>query len=55
MMWFLSEADHVPTPNVRSDIWDRVEFYGIRMFLARRLKITFTSNLNSLTAKSVLA
>ncbi len=35
----------VPTPNVRLDIWDRVEFYLMHMFLARGLKITFTSNL----------
>jgi hypothetical protein len=35
----------VPTPNVRSDIWDRVESYAIQMFLARRQKITFTSYL----------
>ncbi len=35
----------VPTPNVHSDIWDRVESYAIHTFLARRQKITFTSNL----------
>jgi hypothetical protein len=35
----------VPTPNVHSDIWDRVESYAINMFLACRQKITFTSNL----------
>jgi hypothetical protein len=35
----------VPTPNVHSDIWDRVESYTIHMFLACRQKITFTSNL----------
>ncbi len=35
----------VPTPNVHSDIWDCVESYAIHMFLARRQKITFTSNL----------
>ncbi len=35
----------VPTPNVRSDIWARVESYAIHMFLACRVKITFTSNL----------
>jgi hypothetical protein len=42
-MWFLSGVGHVPTPNVHSDIWDRVESYGICMLLACRLKITFTS------------
>ena len=35
----------VPTPNVRSDVWDLVESYAMHMFLARGLKITFTSNL----------
>ncbi len=35
----------MPTPNVCSDIWDCVETYAIHMFLASRLKITFTSNL----------
>jgi hypothetical protein len=34
----------VPTPKICSDIWDRVESYAIPLFLARRLKITFTSN-----------
>ncbi len=45
-MWFLSGIGNVPTPNVRSDIWDRVESYVIRMLLACRLMITIpTSNL----------
>ncbi len=35
----------MPTPNVHSDVWDLVESYAIHMFLARRQKITFTSNL----------
>jgi hypothetical protein len=35
----------VPTPKICSDIWDCVESYAIHMFLARRLKITFASNL----------
>ncbi len=35
----------VPTLKIRSDMWDRVESYAIHMFLAYRLKITFTSNL----------
>ncbi len=35
----------VPTLNARVDTWDRVESYRIHMFLAHRLKITFTSNL----------
>jgi hypothetical protein len=55
MIWFLSGVGNVPTPlsgvgnvptlNVRSDVWDLVESYTIRMLLACRLKITFTSNL----------
>ncbi len=45
MMWFFSGVGHVPTPNVRSDIWDRVESYVIHMLLARRLKIIFTPSL----------
>ncbi len=35
----------VPTPNVCLIVRDPVEFYVIHMFLACRLKITFTSNL----------
>jgi hypothetical protein len=35
----------MPTPNVRSDIWDCVESYAIHMLLTCRLKITLTSNL----------
>jgi hypothetical protein len=35
----------VPTQNVHSDLWDHEESYAIRMLLARRLKITFTSSL----------
>jgi hypothetical protein len=41
----LSGVGYVPTPNVHSDVWDRVEFYTICMLLACRLKITFTFNL----------
>jgi hypothetical protein len=44
-MWFLSGVGHVPTPNVCSDIWDWVESYVTCMLIARRLKITYTSNL----------
>jgi hypothetical protein len=44
-MWFLSEAGHVPTPNVCSDTWEPVESSVIHMLVACRLKITFTSNL----------
>ncbi len=44
----------VPTPNVRLDIWDPVESYVIHMFLARRLKITFTSNLKLIISFLVL-
>ncbi len=35
----------VSTSNTHSEIWDGVESYAIHMFLACRLKITFTSNL----------
>jgi hypothetical protein len=35
----------VPTPNIRLDIWDRVESYAIHMLHACRLKITFKWNL----------
>ncbi len=35
----LSGVGYVPTPNVRLDIWDHVESYAIRMFLAHRLKL----------------
>jgi hypothetical protein len=34
----------VPTPKIRLDVWDCVESFGIPMFLACRLKITYTSN-----------
>ncbi len=44
----------MPTPNVRLDIWDHVESYGILMFLACRLKITFTSNLKHIISFLVL-
>ncbi len=43
-MWPLLQLACVPTPKILSDIWDRVESYAIPMFLAHRLKITFTSN-----------
>ena len=41
---FLLSLICVPTPKICSDIWYHVESYAISMFLARRLKITFTSN-----------
>ncbi len=44
----LSGIGYVPTPDVRSDIWDCVESYAIRMFLAHRLKFIPTFSLNSL-------
>jgi hypothetical protein len=44
----------VPTPNVHSDVWDHVESYAIHMFLACRLKITFTSNLKLIISFLVL-
>ncbi len=37
----LSDVGYVPTPNVHSDVWDRVESYTVYMLLACRLKITF--------------
>jgi hypothetical protein len=44
-MWSLSGIGNVPTLNKCSDVWDRVESYGIHMLLTCRLKITFTSSL----------
>ncbi len=44
----------VPTPKICSDIWDCVESYVVHMFLAHRLKITFTSNLELIISFSVL-
>jgi hypothetical protein len=45
MIWILSGVGYVPTPNVHSDVWDRVESYTIYILLAYRLKITFTFSL----------
>jgi hypothetical protein len=53
-MWFLLGVGHVPTPNVHSDVWDYVGSYTICMLLARRLKITFTSNLKLIISFLVL-
>ncbi len=53
-MWFLSGVGHVPTPNVRLDIWDHVESYVICMLLTHMLKIAFTSNLNLIISFLVL-
>ncbi len=41
----LSGIGYVPTLNMHSDVWDRVESYTIYMLLACRLKITFTFSL----------
>ncbi len=41
----LSGIGYVPSPNVHLDVWNRIEFYTIYMFLACRLKITFTFSL----------
>jgi hypothetical protein len=41
----LSGIGYVPTLNVHSDVWARVESYSIHMLLACRLKITFTLSL----------
>ncbi len=53
-MRFFSGIGNVPTPNVCSDIWDCVESYAIRMLLACRLKITFTSSLKLIISFLVL-
>ena len=53
-MWFLSGVGNVPTPNVRLDVWDPVESYEIHMFLACRLKIIPTSNLELIISFLVL-
>jgi hypothetical protein len=54
MMWFLSGIGDVLTPNVCSDIWDRVESYATHMLLAHRLKIIPTSNLKLIISFLVL-
>jgi hypothetical protein len=54
MMWFLSGIGEMPTPNVRSDVWNRVESYRILMLLACRLKIIPTSNLKLIISFLVL-
>ncbi len=46
----LSGVGYVPTPNVHSDVWNRVESYTIHMLLACRLKITFTFSLKLIIA-----
>jgi hypothetical protein len=40
-----SGVSNVPTPNVRSNVWDHVESYTICMLLAYRLKIISSPNL----------
>ncbi len=44
----------MPTPKIHLDTWDHVESYAIHMFLARRPKITFTSNLKLIISFLVL-
>ena len=46
----------VPTPNVHSDVWDRIESYMIRMLLTCRLKIKIIpiSNLKLINSFLVL-
>jgi hypothetical protein len=44
----------VPTPSVGLDVWDHVESYVIHMFLACRLRISFTSNLKLIISFLVL-
>ena len=41
----LSDVGKMPTPIVRSDVWDRVESYAMCMLLTSRLKIILSSNL----------
>ncbi len=53
-MWFFSDVGNVPTLNVRSGIWDRVESYAMHMVLTRRLKIIPTSNLKLIISSLVL-
>jgi hypothetical protein len=48
----LSSVGYVPTPNVHSDVWDRVESYTIHMHLTCRLKITFTFSLKLIKSYS---
>jgi hypothetical protein len=54
MIWFLSGVGNVPTLNMRSDIWDCVESYGIHMLLARRLKIIPTKLIISFLVLHIL-
>jgi hypothetical protein len=54
MMLLPSGIDDVPTLNMRSDIWDCVEFYAICMLFACRLKIIPTSNLKLIISFLVL-
>ncbi len=44
----------MPTPNVRSDVWNHVESYTILMLLGCRLKIIPTSNLKLIISLLVL-
>jgi hypothetical protein len=53
-MWSLSGIGEVPTPNMRSDVWNHVESYRILMLLACRLKIIPTSNLKLIISFLVL-
>ncbi len=53
-MWFLSGICKVPTPNVRSDVWNHVESYTILMLLACRLKIIPTFNLKLIISFLIL-
>jgi hypothetical protein len=60
MIWFLSGVGnvptllsgigYVPTLNVRSNVWDHVESYAIRMFLACRLKFIPTFSLKLISS-----
>ncbi len=53
-MLLSSGIGNVPTPNVRSDVWDCVESYTICMLLACRLKIISSANLKLIISFLVL-
>ncbi len=49
----LSGVGYVPTPNVHSNVWNRVESYTTYMLLTCRLKITFTFSLKLIISSLV--
>ncbi len=50
----LSDVGKTLPPNMRSDVWDHVESYAIRMLLASRLKIILSTNLKLIISFLVL-